>query len=76
MAKREHMVGEAGRVGVVFFDPQIGLMVEQPIEHMRRISNCGVDYLGVEGSVLVGDVGVEGVPSEFGQQSTVSKSEQ
>jgi len=55
----EHMVREAGRVGVVFFDPQIGFMVEQAVEDVGGIAHRGVDDFGVEGRVLVGDVGVE-----------------
>ena len=53
------MIGEAGGVGVMLLDPQIGLMVEQAVENMRRISGIRGDHLGIEGRVLVGDVGVE-----------------
>ena len=31
----EHMVGEAGRVGVVLLDPQVGLVVEQAVRARR-----------------------------------------
>ena len=43
----------------MLFNPQIGLMVEQSIENMRRIPGIRGDDLGIEGRVLVGDVGVE-----------------
>ena len=52
MTESEDVIGEAGGVGVVFFDPQFGLVIEQAIEHMRRIANGGVDDLGMEGCVI------------------------
>ena len=55
----EDVVGEAGRVGVVLLDPQVGLVVEQPVEHVGGVAHRDVDDLGVERRVLVGDVGVE-----------------
>jgi len=30
----EDMIGEAGGVGVVLFDPQIGLVMQQTVEHI------------------------------------------
>ncbi len=44
----------------MLLDPQLGLVVKQAIEHMRRIANGGVDDLGMKGCVLIGDVSVEG----------------
>lgn len=55
MAESEDMVGEAAGVGVVLFDPQVGLMVEQPVKDVGRIANCGVDNFGMKGRVLIGD---------------------
>ena len=59
MAERKDVIGEAGCVGVVLLDPQIGLVVEQTVENVRGIAGIRGDHLGVEGRVLVGDVGVE-----------------
>ena len=59
MAQSEDMIGEAGRVRVIFLDLQVRLVIEETIENMRRIPNCRVDDLGMERSVLVGDVGVK-----------------
>lgn len=53
------MVSEAGRVGVVFLDAQVGLVIKQPIQHVSRVTHGRVDHLGVEGSVLVREVRVE-----------------
>jgi len=53
------MVSEASRIRVVLFDPQIGFMVQETIEHIRGIANTDVDDLGAERCVLVGDVGIE-----------------
>ena len=53
------MIGKTGGVGIVLLDPQIGLMIEQAVEDMRGISGIRGDHLGIEGRVLVGDVGVE-----------------
>ena len=59
MTECKDVIGEAGGVGVMLLDPQIGLMVEQAIENMRRIPGICGDDLGIEGGVLIGDVGVE-----------------
>lgn len=59
MTKSEDVVGKAGGIGRVFFDPQVGLMVEQTVEDVDRVANCGIDDLGMEGRVLIGDVRVE-----------------
>lgn len=42
------MIGEARRVGVVLLDTQVGLMVEQAVEHVGRVAHADVDHLGVE----------------------------
>jgi hypothetical protein len=59
MAERKDVIGEPSCVGIVLFDPQIGLMVEQTVENVRRIAGVCGDHLGIEGRVLVGDVGIE-----------------
>ena len=33
----EDVIGEAGRVGVVFLNPQVGLVVQQAVEHVGGI---------------------------------------
>ena len=45
----EHMIGEARRVGVVFLDTQVRLVVQQAIEHIGRVAQADVDHLGAEG---------------------------
>jgi hypothetical protein len=59
VAERKDVIGEAGSVGVVLLDSQIGLMVEQAIKNMRGIAGIRGDHLRIEGRVLVGDVGVK-----------------
>lgn len=60
MAKREHMIGDAASIGVVIGDREIGGMMEEPVQDVRRLAGGGGDDLGVEGRIAVGDVGVEG----------------
>ena len=60
MHQGEDMVGESGRVGVMLLDAQVGLVVEQAVEHVGGVAHRGVDDLGMERRVLVGDVRVEG----------------
>jgi hypothetical protein len=54
------MIREASSIGVVLGDPQIGLVIEQPVQYMRRISDRGGNDLGVKGGVLIGNMSVEG----------------
>jgi hypothetical protein len=54
------MIGKSSRIGVVLHDRQLGLVVEQTIEHMRRIPHGGIDDLSVKERVLVWDMHVEG----------------
>ena len=58
----EDVIGEACRVGVVFFDAQVGLVIQKPIEHVSRIAHADINHLGAERCVLVRNVGVEGAP--------------
>ena len=55
----EDLVGGAARVRVVLGDAQPRAMLEQPVQHMRRLGRGRCDDFGVEGAELVGDVGVE-----------------
>ncbi len=61
----EEMVGESGRVGVVFLDRQVGLVIEQPVQNVGRVAVTNVDEFAVEGRVLVRDVRVD-EPAGFG----------
>ncbi len=56
------MIGEARRVGVVLLDAQVGLVVQQAVEHVGRVAHADVHDLGVERRVLVGDVRVKRPP--------------
>ncbi|MNG04146.1 hypothetical protein D3C84_872570 [compost metagenome] len=60
--QREDMIGEAGRVGVVFLDPQVRLVVQQTVEHIGRVTHADIHHAGAERCVLVGDMGVEQPP--------------
>ncbi|GHL84141.1 hypothetical protein ECZU36_58150 [Escherichia coli] len=53
------MIGEAGRVGVVLLDPQVGLVVQQAVEHIGGIADADIHHAGAERRVLVGDMGIE-----------------
>ena len=35
----EDVIGETGRVGVVLLDPQVGLVIQQAVEHIGGISD-------------------------------------
>jgi hypothetical protein len=43
----------------MLLDPQVGLVVQQAVEHVGRVAHADIDHLGVEWRVLVGDVGVK-----------------
>ena len=60
MAQREDVVGEPGGVGVMLLDAEVGFVVEQAVEHVRGVTDRGVDDLGVERGILIGYVRVEG----------------
>ena len=62
MHEGKDMIGEARRVGVVLLDAQVGLVVQQAVEHVGRVAHADVHDLGVERRVLVGDMGVERPP--------------
>jgi hypothetical protein len=44
--ERKDVIGKAGSVGVVFLDPQVGLMVEQAVENMRGVAGGVLPALG------------------------------
>ena len=67
------MVRESCGVGVVFFNLEIRLVVEQSIEYVRGVSYGRVDHLGVKRRLLVGYVGVE-EHSRFGAVTAGGKS--
>lgn len=62
MHQCEHMVGEAGRIGVVLFDSQVRFVVQQAIEHIGGIAHADVDHLDTERRVLIGNMRVEQPP--------------
>lgn len=45
MTERKDVIGEAGSVGVVLLDPQIGLMVKQSVENVRGVAGIRGDHL-------------------------------
>ncbi len=61
MTETEHMVGHAGRVGVVLGDAQVGLMrlMVQPVENVWRLTHRRGEHPRVEGIVSAGYVGVD-----------------
>ena len=62
MHQGKDVIGEACRVGVVFLDAQVGLVVQQAVKYIGRVAHADIDHLGVERRVLVGYMGVEGSP--------------
>ncbi len=52
----QDVIGEAGRVGVVLLDPQVGLVVQQAVEHIGGIADADIHHAGAERRVLVGDM--------------------
>ncbi len=55
----EDVIGEAGRVGVVLLNPQVGLVVQQAVEHIGGIADADIHHAGAQRRVLVGDMGIE-----------------
>ncbi len=58
----EDVIGEASRVGVVLLDPQVGLVVQQAVEHIGGVAHADIHHAGAERRVLVGDMGVKQPP--------------
>jgi hypothetical protein len=46
-------------VGVVLLNRQSRVVIEKPIEDVRRLARGRRDHLGIERPELVGDVGIE-----------------
>src|SRR3546814_3962712 len=59
MSPTKHVVGHPAGVGVVLLDGKACLMVQQAVQDARRLAGRGGDHLGVERTVLVGDMGIE-----------------
>ena len=59
MHETEHMIGEASRIGVMFLDAKIGLMIQKAVEPVGRVAHADIDYLCMERRVLIGTVRVE-----------------
>ncbi len=55
MHQGKDVIGEAGRVGVVLLDPQVGLVVQQAVEHIGGIADADIHHAGAERRVLVGE---------------------
>jgi hypothetical protein len=43
----------------MLFDPQVGFMVEQAVQHVGRVANSGIDDLRMKRRVLVGEMRIE-----------------
>ncbi len=72
MHQGKDVIGEAGRVGVVLLDPQVGLVVQQAVEHIGGIADADIHHAGAERRVLVGDMGIEGVSLDIENYCTLS----
>ena len=59
MHEGEDMVREAGGVGVMLLDPQVGFMMQQAVENVGGVSHADIDDFKTEWCVLVRDVGIE-----------------
>ena len=53
------MLDRAGGIGVVLFNAQLGFVIQQAVENVGRVTHVGVDDLGIERRVLIGQMGVE-----------------
>jgi hypothetical protein len=53
------VIGHTTFVGVVLLNRQSRIVIEKPIEDVRRLARGHCDHLGVERPELVGDVGSE-----------------
>lgn len=71
MHQGKDVIGEAGRVGVVLLDPQVGLVVQQAVEHIGGIADADIHHAGAERRVLVGDMGIEGLRLGNGKYCTL-----
>jgi hypothetical protein len=53
------VIGQASGIRVMLFDPQIGFVMQQPVEYVGGVPYGGTDELAVEGSVRVRNVRVD-----------------
>jgi len=59
VAEAEHVICHTTGVGVVLLNRQSRIVIEKPIEDVRRLARGRRDHLGIERPELVGDVGIE-----------------
>src|SRR3974390_3187394 len=59
MTQGEDVIGESGGVGVMLFDVEGGFVIQQPVEHMGRVTHGCAYELDMEWGVLVRDVSIE-----------------
>jgi hypothetical protein len=59
VAEAEHVICCATSVGVVLLNCQSRIVIEKPVEDVRRLARGCRDHLGIERPELVGDVGIE-----------------
>ena len=68
MHQREHVVGEASRVGVVLLDTQVRLVVEQAVQYMSRIAHGGIVVLWLSATGFNLWVGVNKAGYSFSEE--------
>ena len=54
------MVGNAPAIDVVFLNMQIGTVMEQPVNYLRRLARGSGDNGGMERRVVIRNMAVEG----------------
>src|SRR5277367_5575676 len=59
VAEAKHVICHTTGVGVVLLNRQSRIVIEKPIEDVRRLARGRRDHLGIEWPELVGDVGIE-----------------
>ena len=59
LAETEHVICYATSVGVVLLNCRSSIVIEKPVEDVRRLARGCRDHLGIERPELVGDVGIE-----------------
>src|SRR5207344_1058725 len=59
VAEAEHVIGHTTCVGVVLLNRQSRIVIEKPIEDVRRLARGRGNHLGIEWPELVGDMRIE-----------------
>ena len=59
MHQSEHVICETGGVGVMLFDPQIRLVIQQSVEHISGVPHADIDGLCMKRGVLIGNVRIK-----------------